>query len=645
VEIHFIKIELASFGSFGVGPHTFQIEPDDERGGLHFIRGINEVEPRLGANGSGKSTIWNALTWCLYGKTISGLKNPDVKPRDSAQGKSSRVMVLVEIDGEHVTFERCSNPNSFTINGKDSAVDAAATIGLSFDLFSHAILFGQGRPLFFDLQPREKMELFSEVLQLDRWDALSATASRVATNLDHDRATVEGELTGLKGTQRQLQSLLDTAREDSTAWQEKHAARLDGFNTRLVAAREELAKLDRRVADAELALESAGLQLKTTRDDITKYRGLLSDARSEHDRADVKLAGMKSDMKRLDREIAGLKAGGTCPTCGQPTKKADLSKHRDELHRQRAEVEEEIVKLTASLDSLDADHRAAHKVLDRIEEANRQYLDAEAAALTQLNVARPHHVNLQGEVAALTRQIEAAEKETNPHQTQIVTLKQKLAGLDDKIDAANDELAKLEQRIARTRFWVKGFKDVRLFIMEDVLAQLTMTTNSVLESVGLLGWQIEYAVERETASGSIQRGINVSITPYEIDVVRPGETRQGTAGYGMARRGVVGAQGRRSVPLDAFSGGEGQRLRLVGAMALSEVLLNYAGVTVNLEIFDEPTRGLSEEGIADLIELLADRAERLARQVFLIDHQTPETQRFKSVTTIRKTPSGSIIDL
>ncbi len=45
--------------------------------GLWLVTGENEVEPELGANGAGKSSLFEAVHWALYGKTSRSLKDQD----------------------------------------------------------------------------------------------------------------------------------------------------------------------------------------------------------------------------------------------------------------------------------------------------------------------------------------------------------------------------------------------------------------------------------------------------------------------------------------------------------------------------------------------------------------------------------------
>ena len=137
----------------------------------------------------------------------------------------------------------------------------------------------------------------------------------------------------------------------------------------------------------------------------------------------------------------------------------------------------------------------------------------------------------------------------------------------------------------------------------------------MLTQVGLIGWKLEFAIERETKSGSISRGIDVTVVPYHR---KPG----------------------RRVKFKSWSGGEAQRLRLVGALALSEILLARAGVTPSLQILDEPTRGLAAGGIDDLVNELTVHADRLDRTVLLADHHTIESGAFVATLMVTRQKGG-----
>jgi len=132
-----------------------------------------------------------------------------------------------------------------------------------------------------------------------------------------------------------------------------------------------------------------------------------------------------------------------------------------------------------------------------------------------------------------------------------LTLRKQLKQYEKQEEEIGREMDKISRRVERTKLWVKYFKDIQLYIIEDVLHELELVSNAMLPEIGLEDWSIAYAIERETKSGTTQRGLNVTINS-------------------PANKGAV--------KWNAWSGGEGQRLRIVGALALSEVLLNHADV-------------------------------------------------------------------
>jgi energy-coupling factor transporter ATP-binding protein EcfA2 len=155
-----------------------------------------------------------------------------------------------------------------------------------------------------------------------------------------------------------------------------------------------------------------------------------------------------------------------------------------------------------------------------------------------------------------------------------------------------------------------------LHIIEDVLAELQITANAMLEQVGLLGWELRFEAERETKKGTLQRGLNVFVkSPHN----------------------------EKPVKWESWSGGEGQRLRVLGALALGEVLLNRAGVEPTLEVLDEPTSHLSPQGVQDMIDMLHDRAASLGRTVLYADQTAIASDQFASVLTVERSGQGTRI--
>lgn len=72
--------------------------------GYCLVRGVNK-NPKDAAksNGSGKSTIWNALSYALVGETLSGLKS---NLANNYYNDGCYVEVEFEVDGHHYKIKR-----------------------------------------------------------------------------------------------------------------------------------------------------------------------------------------------------------------------------------------------------------------------------------------------------------------------------------------------------------------------------------------------------------------------------------------------------------------------------------------------------------------------------------------------------------
>jgi DNA repair exonuclease SbcCD ATPase subunit len=611
MRLEFITITLENFRSF-TSTQTLNLAQTD---GVVFMRGRNEVEPQLGANGAGKSSVWHALCWCLYGKTPDGLRNADIKPWS---GKDVPTVTLnLKVAGRPHTIVRRAVNNGLTIDGEDvGPEEPAKLIGLSFEVFKQTVLLAQAQPLFFDLQPKDKMQLFSDVLQLERWEDRSTAASTKVTDLQQLEFELIGHLNGLRSTLDHNYEWLEDAKKQAAAWEEERQQKVEQDKQVLKEQEDRLATQQRKLDDSELAYERVSLEVKTERS-LTKK---LSEARDKAllavNSAESTLDVNKKERIRLKYELFELGETDECPVCAQRIKGTGLEKHKHELAAQvdalTAAINLGIAKeLTAALKSASAAWDQNQKALDKLDtESDR--------VLGNINFLKPQIAELKAKASALKAASNERFEQVNPYRGTVQDLKARIRTLEADCKGIESDLRALRVKIERTKFWVKGFKEVRFFIVDEVLQELGFMTNLLLTEMGLQDWKVSFSVEKETKSGAIQRGITTTIlSPFNTGPVK----------------------------YESWSGGEGQRLRIAGALALSQVLLTYAGIETNLEVLDEPTKHLSAEGVADLCEYLSERARQLGRQCWLVDHTARESNNFVGAVTVAKSEKGSYFEV
>ena len=188
-----------------------------------------------------------------------------------------------------------------------------------------------------------------------------------------------------------------------------------------------------------------------------------------------------------------------------------------------------------------------------------------------------------------------------------------------EIRFANKKVDNDELLIEQYTYWQKAFKGIRLFVINEALGELEIQMNNSLAELGLEGWEIHLAIDRETKSGTISKGFTIMV-------------------YSPINQTLV--------PFECWSGGEAQRLKMAGTLAMSDFIRNRTGENWNLEAFDEPTAWLGKEGIEDMLEVLNSRSKDNQRPLYIIDHRDFETfGDFDSEINVVKDNNGSKICL
>jgi DNA repair exonuclease SbcCD ATPase subunit len=616
-----ISLRITNFRSFkGTQVFEFPTEP-----GLYFMQGDNRAEPRLEGNGAGKSTVWDALAWVSFEKTPSGLRAGDVCNWDTDKGT---VVEFDYLDGDVLcTLRRTWKPNTWTLSftcegiGDGEVVDLTkaesnaylADLRLEFAPFLHSVLTSQRQPMFLDLKHDQQAVLFSSVLGLDRWLDYSAAASKKASAQDAISRGHERTLASLRG-QLDASAGHDFKRE-AADWEEKRAARI--------------ADIERQHAELVAKGRHLKAELAAVREEEDAARAwvaksqpppaLQSDygiARSEVATLGELIAAERVKYDALHEHLDLLERGGVCPVCRQTisetARMADIRKAEGLLRATNEKLmalqgdRSRCLSLADGLERKLADsEKGAQKARDALADAR----GAEAGA------RRAYDTN-ERELDALEDRGEAIAAEPNP----FIALADRAANaslrLRADIDEVQDALDDSNERYSYLSYWVRGFKEVRLVQIAEALTELEVEVNSCVTALGLVDWELNFQVDRETKGGGIQRGFNTF---------------------------VRSPRNTRPVPWEAWSGGEAQRLRVAATMGLANLIRSRTGATISLEVWDEPTQGLSPQGVQDLLEALASRARNERRAIWLVDHRSHDFGGFAGGAVVTKDASGSTI--
>jgi DNA repair exonuclease SbcCD ATPase subunit len=573
--------------------------------GVTFLFGENLITPSMHGNGAAKSTIWDALMWCLYGRTPRGLRNPEVVPWSG--GKTS-VGVIIKIDGRVTEFLRTLSPSRFTCDGEDIA-DFASAFGVGFELAINTILLPQGKDLFLERTPGDKMKLFSEALDLKRWDIRSDAASIATTALNAEVIKLESEKASETGALDEVVQLLVAAKRSANDWNDRAKQKTRASQKEIAELRKKRTAFENRLGTAILAEDSALTELKASEIALRKMRGEEAEIRAELGSLSVKIDVLTDELTRVESGQRALKESKTCPTCGQPVKASNLKTHWAELEERCNDIDVELTNACGIREKKVLLQTAKKKAIGLAEKAADKFDEKARNAGDEILRVRPEIAELDKKIAAAT-----SNEEENPYTKQVGELTTRRNEIALDIKSIERDLDLTRTTVEHSKYWIKGFKEIKLQLIEDVLSELELVANSMIEEVGLVGWQIGFDIEKEAKSGNITNMINVQVSS---------------------------PQSKKPVRWEAFSGGECQRLRLIGSLALADVLLAHAGIETNLEILDEPAVYWASEGIQELASFLDYRARERDKSIFFIEHSAVESVHFARVWTVRNDATGA----
>lgn len=574
--------------------------------GLYFVRGINDEGARLGSNGAGKSTLFvDAFYWVLTGRiTRSTRPGSDVENWKAAK-QPTEVVVEFSLDDEIHEVRRTRNPNGLDLNGErveQSKVDDL--LPLTDSALRRSVFIDQFGDMFLSLRPEDKSRIFSETLGLDTWIAASDRAGSEVTGIQQTITEIEKKLVRNEASLSEARQ----QREAAVVAEEGFEEELKG---KLAAARKRARELSEEAAEARKALDKAREAFGRQKGDVVKRE--VNALRTKHRevvaafaRLGARVQGWDSELTRLKKQLNSY-AGNVrlCPECKQPVSDKHIKEQTDKLLKERARIAGliadavpdgvELEKESAKLEAEIQEKETSLDIYNQFQTANAVAAERSIAADRASNQAKA--------------EVDRLKNQKNPYTEQCDALEIRIEDLKKTKEKLAEDLEEYNQELEVYKFWQRGFREIRLEQIDATLLELELAANAHAESLGLEGWEIGFATEREKKTGGVAHAFSVFLYP-------PNQPEP--------------------ISWESYSGGESQRWQLATTFGLAEVLLARSGISTDFEVLDEPTHHLSPEGFDDLLACLSDRAQELKRRIFVIDHHALDRGMFDGVVTVVK---------
>ena len=615
--------------------------------GLYFVGGEVIGSAMSASNGAGKSVMFEALCWGLFGQTIRGASKNEVISWNN--NKDCSVEIILEgDDGQMYLVQRYRNDTEhqnellFFKAGLDITAGSAkdtqelidAVVGLSWRVFSTAVVFGEKAQRFVEATDAEKKQIFDEILLLQQFQDAQAKVKKDRKALEEEvrKNEVAKEVAdgGIKNIEISIEAVVRRINEIGIKKKD--------MDKEIDALKEEINKGLTTYTEAVALWENS----KTGYDELTGQASELQkilietnqNRSNELHEIEKKSVMAKTNMSIFDRRsaeidrtvknIRGFIPGSKCPTCGQDITENsidDVLKHyEDEL----AVMNKEAFALRGELNQYSDEHQKAQVLW------NEKYNDV----LTVKN-------EVDGQIKKQTETIQENQRNSQLIEAKIRTCETKIklieSGianqegmlLDDK-KRFEGELVKakeyaqkclaedvlLKEKDGYLKFWEEGFgnKGIKSLLLDEIIPQLNTRVNfyatSLLDDV--IG--ISFDTESTLKSGESRDKFDVKISMENSKI-----------DYSLC------------------SAGEKRRIDIAILLALQSLVFERNAKNCNLLVFDEVFDSLDRTGVERVVNLLNEEAKQ--KTIYVISHMQEFRDFFENeIIVCKENGISSIIE-
>tara|TARA_B100000945_G_scaffold57473_1_gene42470 strand:- start:858 stop:2642 length:1785 start_codon:yes stop_codon:yes gene_type:complete len=529
-------------------------------------------------NGTGKTTIVNALSYALYGEALTKIRRDNLV--NKTNGKGMLVTITFEKEGKKYRVERGRKPNvmKYFIDDEEQELsdvsqgdsrktqeDLNKMIGMTPRMFKHLVALNTYTQPFLSLHHTEQQDIIEQLLGIQ---LLSEKADILKTKIKRSKEDIAMEtarLDGLKISNEKVEETIQSLQSKSSAWTTQNKVDIEKLQESIT----EIESLD---IDNELEAHQKLEQWNKLNDELGQLN---------KDKSNLEATIVQADKtaKKLDKDLEKLHDEATCYACGQELPKEKIEEMQRKIEEEFGDANSYVMDLQDKIDKTDEKINKIGDLQQRpttyyetIKEAyeHRQYVDTLKTALKN------------------------KQDESNPYLDQIDEL-QKQAIQEVNYDTVNT-MQKLKEH---EEFLYKLLTNKDSFIRKKIIDQnLTFLNNRLTHYLDQLG--LPHLV-------TFQNDLSVEIT-----------------------------QLGQSLDFDNLSRGERNRLILGMSFAFRDVWENLYQ-NINLLFLDELIdSGMDTAGVESALAILKKMSRERAKNIFLISHKDELIGRVNNVLRVVK---------
>ena len=548
--------------------------------GLTLVLGNNiDLGGDGSRNGTGKTTIINALSYALYGNALYNIKKDNLV--NKTNNKNMLVTVDFDKDGISYRIERGRKANIFRLlvnnvdnnegvtdemqgEGRQSQAVIEEVLGMSHTMFKHIVALNTYTEPFLSMRANDQREMIEQLLGITKLSQKADILKEILKNTK-DRATEESyRLKGAQEANDRIGSTIKDLERRQTHWASKQEDKLNEYASEINA-------LEHIDIEAELLAHGEF--------------AIFNEKRTQRDTLNAEIAKLTSaigrEQKRLDKAQSDLNdtLEHKCYACGQEI-------HDDAHEKIVASKTDAVAESQKHIDDDNATINEYELALKEVGELG----DAPRIEYNSLKEAYEH----QNKIEANKRLLENANKETDPYADQIISLNE--TGMQE-IDWA--EVNRLEELREHQDFLLKLLTNKDSFIRKKIIEQ----------NLQFLNTRLEYYITRLGLPHEVQFQSDLTITITQLG---------------------------QDLDFDNLSRGERNRLILGLSWSFRDVFesMNHQ---INLVCIDELVdSGMDTVGVESALGVLKKMERDRHKNILLISHRDELVGRVNSVLQVTK---------